>query len=205
MAIGTYAELKTAIANWLNDSSLTARIPEFISIAEAEIAKDVKLRSQETRATATISTEYFDTPSDYIQIRNIHLDTDPITDLEYLTPETMDRMVPHSTTGKPLYYTIHGDEFQVKPIPDGNYTCQINYYGRFAAFSADGDNNWLLTNHPEIYLYASLKAAHIYKMAEEQAASFDQLYQTGVSRLNKVEKRGSFGESMIARPMMSTP
>ena len=30
MAIGTFAQLKTAAANWLDRSDLTDRIPEFI-------------------------------------------------------------------------------------------------------------------------------------------------------------------------------
>ena len=38
MAIGTYAELKTAIANFLARDDLTDRIPEFISLAEARMS-----------------------------------------------------------------------------------------------------------------------------------------------------------------------
>ena len=37
MAIGTYAELQTAVANWLDRDDLTDRIPEFIALAEAKM------------------------------------------------------------------------------------------------------------------------------------------------------------------------
>ena len=35
MAISTYTELQTAVANWLDRDDMSARIPEFISLTEA--------------------------------------------------------------------------------------------------------------------------------------------------------------------------
>ena len=40
MAITTYAELKTAISNWLDRTDLDDRIPEFIALAEARHRRD---------------------------------------------------------------------------------------------------------------------------------------------------------------------
>ena len=42
MAITTYAELKTAIANWLNREDLTSVIPDFISLAEADFNRKLR-------------------------------------------------------------------------------------------------------------------------------------------------------------------
>ena len=44
MAIGTFAELKTATANWLDRSDLTDRIPEFIALAEARFNRVLRIR-----------------------------------------------------------------------------------------------------------------------------------------------------------------
>ncbi len=56
MAITTYAELQTAVSNFLARSDVTDRIPEFISLAEARMSRELNSRSQEKRATAaTIS------------------------------------------------------------------------------------------------------------------------------------------------------
>jgi hypothetical protein len=41
MSITTYAELKTAVANWLARADLTDRIPEFILMAEDRIAREL--------------------------------------------------------------------------------------------------------------------------------------------------------------------
>ena len=52
MAIGTYAELQTAVANWLDRDDLTARIPEFITLAEARFNRLLRLRSMESKYNA---------------------------------------------------------------------------------------------------------------------------------------------------------
>ncbi len=52
MSISTYAELQTAVGNWLNRADLTARIPEFIELFEARVKRDLRVRQMEKRATA---------------------------------------------------------------------------------------------------------------------------------------------------------
>ena len=130
MALTTYSELKTAIANWLDRSDLDDRIPEFIQLAEARHRRDFKIRRMETRVTAnTIAdTEYYSLPDNFVAMRNIQLNTDPKTSLEYLTPEQMDRVRAGSNTGKPKAYSIIGNNFQLRPIPDAVYEIEMLYY-----------------------------------------------------------------------------
>jgi len=52
MAISTFAELKTAAANWLDRSDLTDRIPEFIALAEARFNRILRIRDMETVSTS---------------------------------------------------------------------------------------------------------------------------------------------------------
>ena len=74
MAITTYAELKTAVANFLARSDLTDRIPEFISMAEARMGRELETRSQEKRATATLTggDAFVSLPTDLRSVR-MHL------------------------------------------------------------------------------------------------------------------------------------
>ena len=58
MAITTYAELKSSIANWLNRDDLTAVIPDFIALAEAQIARDIRHWRQEKRVTTSVNEQY---------------------------------------------------------------------------------------------------------------------------------------------------
>lgn len=205
MSISTYAELKTAVANWGKRSDLTDRIPEFIAIAEAKIANEVRCAAMQTRSTANISSQYFDTPIGFLEIRDIHINSDPISPLEFLSPKVMSNKFRSGTSGNPSHYTIHGDEFEVKPVPDTTYELEINYIKRFTAFSVDADFNWLLTNHPHIYLYASLISLHNYLESDEQVSKYTNLYKDAVAMLNTAEKRAKYGNILTSRVNTATP
>jgi len=164
MALTNYSELKTAIANWLDRTDLDDRIPEFIQLAEARHRRDFKIRRMETRVTAnTIAdTEYYALPDNFVAMRNIQLNTDPKTALEYFTPEQMDRVRAGSTTGKPKAYSIMGNSFQLRPIPDGVYEIEMLYFKYFTALSDSNTTNDMLTFHPDLYLYGALVEAEPY-------------------------------------------
>ena len=93
MALGTFTELKDAIADWLDRSDLTARIPDFITLAEARLNRDLRIRPMEVRSSmeTTSGQRYFNLPGGYLQMRYMLMNTNPITPLEYITPEMLDR------------------------------------------------------------------------------------------------------------------
>ena len=64
MAIATYTELKTSIASWLNRDDLTSVIPDFISLAEAGINRDLRHYKMIERADATLDSRYVQMPTD---------------------------------------------------------------------------------------------------------------------------------------------
>ena len=178
MAITTYSELKTAIANWLDRTDLDDRIPEFIQLAEARHRRDFKIRRMETRVTASTiaDTEYYSLPDNFVAMRNIQLNTDPKTALEYMTPEQMDRVRGGSSTGKPKAYSIIGNNFQLRPIPDGVYQIEMLYYKYFTALSDSNTTNDMLTYHPDAYLYGALVEAEPYLQNDKRIQTWAGFY-----------------------------
>ena len=55
MAIATYSDLQTAIANFLARTDLTSQIPDFIKLAESRMSRELETRSQEKRVQATLT------------------------------------------------------------------------------------------------------------------------------------------------------
>jgi len=180
MAIGTYAELQTAVANWLDRDDLTDRIPEFISLAEARFNRVLRLRSMETKQTASTAAgqRNYALPADYIQMRNFQLNTSPITTLSYVTPEIFDRLWGGSQVGIPKFYTILADEISLGPEPASVMTMEMLFYKRFTNLSTSNVRNWLITYAPDVYLYASMLEAEPFIMNDERVA----LWATSLSR-----------------------
>ena len=191
MALTTYSELKTAIANWLDRSDLDDRIPEFIQLAEARHRRDFKIRRMETRVTAnTIAdTEYYSLPDNFVAMRNIQLNTDPKTSLEYLTPEQMDRVRAGSNTGKPKAYSIIGNNFQLRPIPDAVYQIEMLYYKYFTALSDSNTTNDMLTYHPDLYLYGALVEAEPYLQNDKRIQTWAGFYDRAKQDLITTNER----------------
>ena len=191
MALTTFAELKTAVANWLDRSDLDDRIPEFIALAETRHRRDFKIRRMETRVTAnTIAdTEYYSLPDNYVAMRNIQLNTDPKTPLEYMTPEQMDRVRGGSTKGKPKAYSIIGNSFQLRPIPDSVYEIEMLYYKYFTALSDSNTTNDMLTYHPDLYLYGALVEAEPYLQNDKRIQVWQGFYDRAKADLIATNER----------------
>jgi hypothetical protein len=191
MAISTYAELKTSIASWLDRSDLTDIIPDFIVLAETRHRRDFKIRRMETRVTASTiaDTEYYSLPDNYVAMRNIQLNTDTKTSLEYMTPEQMDRIRGGSSTGKPKAYSIMGDTFQLRPIPDGVYQIEMLYYKYFTALSDSNTTNDMLTYHPDLYLYGALVEAEPYLQNDKRIQVWQGFYDRAKADLIATNER----------------
>lgn len=209
-----HGELKTAIANHMHRTDLTSVIPDFVIFAETTIANDpspsepdvlcgIRVRDQNSRYTATINTEYVDTPTDLLSIRDAQINTNPITPLTYLTPNEMTYKFPSEITGIPDHYTLHGDEFQFKPVPSGDMTLELSYLKRYTALSADSDTNWLLTNHPMAYVYAALVAATAY--TQDDPMIWSVMYKSIAKGINGITDKGQHPSRLSAKVSTATP
>ena len=73
MALATYTDLLASVAAWLNRSDLTAVIPDFVSLAEGRIARDLRLRKQviNTTLSTVAGTQSVTLPSDFLEAENL--------------------------------------------------------------------------------------------------------------------------------------
>ena len=192
MAIGTYAQLKTAVAGWLHRSDLTTLIPDFVSLCEADIRRDLRVREMEQSATGALSGSTLAIPTGFLEMRRVMLADRVQT---YLTPAEFNSVRTSSTDS----YTILGTNF-VFQAASGSY--QIDYYKAFDSFSADGDTNWLLTNHPDAYLFGSLAWACTY--TQDDPLPHRAAYQAAITRIRQVQ-RNSIGPLVVRVDSYNTP
>lgn len=201
MALNTYTALKAAIANWLNRSDLTDEIAnDFIVLTEADLNSKLRIREMVSETTITIDAETVDLPEGFLQIRNLYILSGstkyPIT---YMSPSQMDSTKGTSTTGIPQSFTIQGTKLRFSPKPDSSYTGYLNYYKRFDPLSSSNTTNYILTNHPAIYLYGSLYHATNFLGGIDKTliAKWQQMYTTALERLELNDREDQFSGSPL--------
>ena len=162
MALDTYGGLKAAVAALLNRSDLTTAIPDFVTLLEAQINRETRFRNRGMEVTATLafSAGSATLPADFLEARRLTWQSTPRVRLDYLAPGPFEAAHPTDTPGMPVHYTIVGDTVRLGPLPNSDAGVSLVYLARLTALTADGDSNWLLAQHPDVYLYgAALHAA----------------------------------------------
>jgi len=199
MAISNYGELKTAVKNWMDRDDLTASIPEFIALAEARFNRVLRIRAMESKQTASTvaGQQNLALPTNYIQMRNVQMNTSPVTPMQYVTPEIFDRLYGGSVTGTPKFYTIIANELQLGPTPDTVQTIEMLFYKKFDSLSADGDTNWVLTNAPDVYLYGALLEAEPFIMNDSRVQLWATAFQTAIGDIQEQDNKDRHSGSAL--------
>lgn len=205
MGITTYAELKSAIADWLLRDDLTSVIPSFISLAEAKFNRRIRDFRMVKRATAEVDAGYSAVPADWLQNIRFQLNTTPITTLEYVTPDqAAEERAFYVGNEKSKFFTMVGKQFQLVPAPDGTYDAELTYYAKIPALSDSVTDNWLLDVAPDVYLYGALMEAAPYLDDQEKLGTWGNLLEQAMQALQIEQDRASVGSSslrMRAKPM----
>ena len=201
MALSTYTELKSTIANWLNRSDLTSEIAEdFIVLAEADFNSKLRIRQMHSQTTITIDSETESTPTGFLQARDFYiLSNNDKYALNYLSPAQMDSIKGTSMSGLPVAYTILGSTFRFTPRPADSYSGILNFYKKFDALSVSNPSNYILTDHPAIYLYGSLFHASNFLggIDPNQSQQWSQMYQTALERAELNDREDQFSGSPL--------
>lgn len=191
MALNTYSALQTAVASLLNRDDLTSAIPDFITLAEADMNRKIRHWRMESRSTADLDAQFAEAPSDWLESVRFLLQSDPVQELELLAlPKMVEYRSRDGATGKPRYYAWTGGQFELYPTPDTAYTAELVYYARITALSDAAPSNWLLQYHPDAYLYGAAAHSAPYLHDDERLTTWASLYANAIAGINE-ENRAS--------------
>ena len=189
-----YTNLKNLVADYLARDDLTSYIPIFMQLAEQRLRRDLRLRQTLKYSTATLNSgdATIALPNDFLAIKAIYLDTNPITTIEYQTSTTFYDNGAVKIVGRPQYYTLIGSEFQFAPVPDTNYSIKMIYYYRPEVLSTSNATNAYLLYAPDLLLYASLAEAEPYLMNDKRLETWSALYTRGLESLSKSDDESEY-------------
>jgi hypothetical protein len=207
--MSSLGQLKTSVDAWLarDDVAVTnTDFPQILSIAESNIARDLRLAIQEATTTLTFTGRSEDLPSDFLEPRNPFI-SDNVRRFEYMTPQAIRESSGWDNGRVGAFYTLEANN--ASPLTAGALTWQmtiaspasasdpldvvLNYWARFPALLNDPDTNWLLVNHYDIYLYATLRAACEYIQEDMLEDRYQAKYDMAIEKQNRHENRKRYG------------
>jgi len=186
--LSTYAGLTAAVSSWLNRNDLDGAVPNFIALAEADIFARLALDPvlpMIQQAPGIITGEYENAPSDMLKalVLEITDSNGTVWTVERYAQTSMSGMqqdrsywaqnVLFEGGGPPIRgYSQYGEMFRFFPVPGQSYPYTLTYYQKVPPLTDSSQSNWLLAQHPNVYLFGALSYACAYLADEEKASAF---------------------------------
>lgn len=200
MALSTFAELKTSIADFLNRDDLTSIIPTFITLAEADISRTLRHYKMEARATGQQSSgdQFMQVPSDWLE--NVRM-TVTGSGTSVVRPASRDEIADRRqknenvSTQSPYLYAMVDGQFELYPTPVEDTDVELVYYQKVPALSDSNTTNWLLSDAPDVYLYGALVHSAPYLQEDARTAVWAQLYSASMLKLQEASDKARYSGS----------
>jgi len=184
----TYDSLISTIEQYLErrDAAVVDQIPTFITLAEFEIAQQIKTLGQieVAQGVMEVGNPIIQKPSRWRKTVSMSVtsggEKTPVflRKYEYLTNYNAE-----SPQGLPLYYGDYDyDNWFVAPIPDQSYTFEVLVYQRLQPLSSTNQTNWITNNAPNAMLFGALLQAVIY-LKDDARQIFQQKYDMAMQAL----------------------
>jgi hypothetical protein len=196
MSITNYTELRTAIAAWAHrdDTGFTDYVPDFIRLAEARFNRVLRVSDmEETMASTSLSSGVASLPSGFLAWKELRFDGD----VDYtLQPKSLEwiRAQDDTATGDARYFAVASTQVICWP-PTG--PIKGTYYKEIPAL-ASNSTNWLLTNHPDLYLFAALTESALFTQDDSRLPLWAEKTSALLDMVQRADDRNLFDGGVLA-------
>lgn len=196
MAITTYAELQSAAANWLVRADLTARIPEFIALAEARLNRVLRARLAEAESalTSSIGVRTIPLPAGFAEPLALWIvSAGTRRPLRFIEPSLLGAT---SLQGEPQSWSVDGPNVAFDRPCDQAYSLVLRMLVRFA-LSDVAPTNALLSDYPDAYLFATLCEAGPFLRDADLAQAYEARLERAIGEINAKDARARAARTLI--------
>lgn len=152
--LATYAELKTALGNWLKRSDLNSYYDDVTYVAEKWIYRHARCAELEADLSLTVSAGEATLPTDYLAAKIVIWNGNPPTPLTPLGALNLYQKYPTRSSGVPKFYAVDKGALVFGPGVGNGDTITGTYYKNLGNVATV--NHALFVAHPDLYLFASL-------------------------------------------------
>jgi hypothetical protein len=189
----TYDNLTSLVLQYLerSDDAVVNFIPTAITLAEFEIAQEIKTlgQLQVVDSTLTAGNAVVAKPSRWRKTVSMTIAVNGVKQPVFLRKlEYLNTYATSATdTGVPLYYADYDyDHWYFAPTPDQAYPFEVLVYTRLQPLASDNQTNWLTQNAPNAMLFGTLKQTASFLKDDSRIATWAQLFTEALNAL-KIE------------------
>lgn len=176
MALTTYNELKSAIANWTHRGDIATYCDDLVTLAEARINREVRSTEMETALSVTIASGVAAVPSGFLELRHAYVDGSPSQKLYVKSAaDIYDKYPTRASTGKPCFIAYDAGNFIFGPYPDSNYTIKGTYFRLQGPLSSG--TYTLFTVNPDLFLFAALAESSPFLVNDKRVQLWETKYR----------------------------
>jgi hypothetical protein len=188
MALNSYTTIKDAALRWMNREGFTeleTDIEDIMAIAQRNIWRTANLNAMLTAGTVTTSARTAALPSGALRIKSVTLQAS--TQNCELRGAPFRTVMLAKSSDAPRFYTVVGSTMYFGPVPDQEYTLDVIYYVALENISTTNDSNWVVSNYPELILWATLYEALMWLKDDNRAGIYKQRMDSLIAEILKSE------------------
>ena len=185
----TYDSLTSTVLQYLErkDAAVVNQLPTFITLAEFEIAQEIKTlgQLQVVEAVMQAGNPVIQKPARWRKTVSMNISVGGVKQPVFLRKyEYLKNYWPNtSQTDVPLYYAdTDWDHWYIAPTPNQDYSFEVLYYERIAPLSSENQTNWITQNAPNAMLFGTLLQAMPF-LKNDQRQIFQQKYTEALQAL----------------------
>jgi hypothetical protein len=202
VALSTYADLRTAAADWLDRADVAHRIPDFIALAEVRLDRLLRARRMEVEAQipVAVGARTAALPADFREGLGLWRETpEGRIRLRFVTPG---QMPVSSAGGAPERWSIDGANlvFERPCIPGAGFILRM--LARLSLSEAQPVNP-VLADYPDLYLFGTLVEAAPFLRDAELLSLFAARFEAALMEARAQEARHRAGATLSLEAPLS--
>ena len=189
--IETYDGLLAFVTEHLElDEDTVAQLPSLLRASEARIDRLCVVPERESSMSfaTTSGTQSYPVPVDYRHAMNLRMTGTNGRPLEQVSQNYLHDQYTN-LSGEPIVFANRNGNWLFGPIPDAAYTIEVSYLTELSNLSPTNQTNWLLSENPDLYLYALLYQTSVWLEDLDAATAYRAELLTIIDEVNLQGRR----------------
>jgi hypothetical protein len=200
--VPTHVQLRTIVYDFLGADTgriSAANVTHFLNIAQRELCErdDLPFAEGTTTTLMSLDTRAAAVPSNFSRPWVLQY-VDPDDGESWITLQQRDHdwiltnygPLDTQSSGKPQYYSVFDDSFQLAPTPNfAGVSLQVAYYKILTDLSADGDTNDLTNRWWPLLVYKTLALMSAVLLEDDRIDLWETAFQRELNRIRSETNR----------------